>query len=102
MCGGESLQKYITVNNLNHSLHKPLNRKQTYILQLTHKFRFVTGPLLAKHRGKSLSSTNAAVNILYKQGYLGRHYDDSYKLLNKPASYTLRIKEYAFLGIIQT
>jgi len=97
VCGGERLQIYQPMNNSTQSLHRPINKKQTYILQLTHKFRFITGPLLSKHRGKSLSSTNAALNLLCEQGYIGKHHDKSYKLLNKPASYYLENEAIPFL-----
>lgn len=93
--------KHTPMNQSSLSSSRPsnysLNQTQIYILKLTHKFRFITGPLLAHHRNKSLSSTNIGLTKLHKQGYLGRHYDKSYKLLNKPASYYLTNKAIRYL-----
>jgi hypothetical protein len=67
-----------------------LNQKQLYILRITYKFRFITSPLLAKHKKITISSANTALLNLYRKGYLGRHYDSStYNLPNRPACYYL-------------
>jgi DNA-binding MarR family transcriptional regulator len=78
--------------------HYSLNQKQLYILKLTYKFRFITAPLLARHRNVSVSSKNIVINRLYKQGYLGRHYDKkTHKLPNRPATYYLQNKAIRYL-----
>lgn len=77
---------------------RKLNAKQLYILKLTYKFRFITAPLLARHRNVSVSSTNIVLSKLYKQGYLGRHYDKkTHKLPNRPATYYLQNKAIRYL-----
>ena len=78
--------------------HYSLNQKQLYILKLTYKFRFITAPLLARHRNVTVSTTNIVINRLYKQGYLGRHYDKkTHKLPNRPATYYLQNKAIRYL-----
>ncbi len=75
-----------------------LNEKQIYILKLTYKFRFITSPLLARHRKTTISSANTALLNLYRKGYLGRHYDSStYNLPNRPATYYLQNKAIRYL-----
>ena len=98
MCGGTNITiDKTTMNKSSRPSHYSINKKQLYILQITHKFRFITGPLLSRHRGTSLSATNIALTRLYKQGYLGRHHNNSYKLQNKPASYYLQNKAIRYL-----
>lgn len=80
------------------SSNYPLNRKQLYILKLTHKYRFITSPLLSKHRNVLPWTANSALQNLYKKGYLGRHYDKkSYRLPNRPAEYYLANKGIKYL-----
>lgn len=67
---------------------RPLNAKQLHVLKLLYKFRFVTTDLLLKH---TIAKTNAVIqgrlNVLLSQEYIGRHYDGSYRLQNKHATY---------------
>jgi hypothetical protein len=98
VCGGTNITiDKTTMNKSSRPSHYSLNKKQLYILQITHKFRFITGPLLARHKQTSLSATNIALTRVYKQGYLGKHHDNSYKLQNKPASYYLQNKAIRYL-----
>ncbi|HEX4774603.1 MAG TPA: replication-relaxation family protein [Candidatus Saccharimonadales bacterium] len=67
-----------------------LNDKQVRVLKLIYKFRFVTAPLLARYRNDSYRSVaNSTLERLTAKGYLGRHYDKSYKFQFKGARYYL-------------
>lgn len=69
---------------------KPLNVGQLRVLKLLYKFRFITTELVARYDGVSDKRVIfSRVSILYKQGYIGRHYDNSYKIDRKKAVYFL-------------
>ncbi len=74
-----------------------LNTKQTSLLKLIYKFRFVTADLVAVHKDMSRSATNYSLAILVDQEYLGRRYDNSYKIAGKSAVYYLTAKAIRLL-----
>lgn len=79
------------------SRRNKLNAKQISLLKLIYKFRFVTADLIAVHKSMSRSAVNYALAILVDQEYLGRRYDNSYKIAGKSAAYYLTSKSIQFL-----
>jgi hypothetical protein len=71
---------------------KQLSKDQLKFLGITCKFRFVTVPLLSEWRGKDKSTIYERLLVLTDQGYLHKTYDKSWKLLGKPAVYSLAAK----------
>jgi hypothetical protein len=77
---------------------RKLNQNQIDVLLLLYKFRFVTSNLLTqKLKLQHRNSINSRLQILEDQEYIGRRYDKSYKLMNKPASYFMLPKGFAML-----
>jgi hypothetical protein len=77
---------------------RKLNQNQIDVLLLLYKFRFATSNLLTqKLKLQHRSSINSRLQILEDQEYIGRRYDKSYKLMNKPASYFMLPKGFAVL-----
>jgi|GEM_PF-1186978 len=77
---------------------RKLNQNQIDVLLLLYKFRFVTSNLLTQKLQLQLrNSINSRLQILEDQEYIGRRYDKSYKLMNKPASYFMLPKGFAVL-----
>ncbi len=77
---------------------RKLNQNQIDVLLLLYKFRFVTSNLLTqKLKLQHRNSINSRLQILEDQEYIGRRYDKSYKLMNKPASYFMMPKGFAVL-----
>src|ERR1039457_3276306 len=79
------------------SRRNKLNVKQIQILKLLYKFRFVTGNLVAEHKGIRRSAVNNGFTILLDQELIARHYDVSYKIQGKGASYYLTPKAVRLL-----
>lgn len=86
--------------------HRPLNNMQTDILLSLYKFRFATRDLLVRYQGlNSPTYTHYRLRNLLEQKYIGRHFDSSYRLHNKPAIYYLLpdgirfLKQHAELGL---
>lgn len=71
------------------TLPKKLTPQQLTTLKIIYKFRFITADLLSQYRTTTLPTAKEALSILNKSGYIGRHYDKSYKLLGKGARYFL-------------
>ena len=71
---------------------KQLSKNQIELLALVCKFRFVTVPLLSEWRDKDKSTIYERLLVLAEQGYLHKTYDKSWKLLGKPAVYSLAAK----------
>lgn len=73
------------------SHRKALNKDQLNVLYALYKFRFGTTDLLKNTQSKQISRQymNTRLRILYEQEYIGRRYDDSYKLQAKFAQYYL-------------
>jgi len=77
---------------------RKLNQNQIDVLLLLYKFRFVTSNLLTqKLKLQHRNSINSRLQILEDKEYIGRRYDKSYKLMNKPASYFMLPKGFAVL-----
>lgn len=71
-------------------VRKPVNKGQLAVLTLLYQYRFITADRLARaERQKNVAVSRSRLTILYDQGYIGRHYDSSYKLQGKSASYYL-------------
>jgi len=67
---------------------RPLNDKQLLILKLLFKFRFLTVGLLQSAQGHKYQAThNDRLKVLYDQKYIGRHYNDSYRIDRRYAEY---------------
>lgn len=77
---------------------RKLNQNQIDVLLLLYKFRFATSNLLTqKLKLQHRNSINSRLQILENQEYIGRRYDKSYKMINKPASYFMLPKGFAVL-----
>lgn len=77
---------------------RKLNQHQLDVLLLLYKFRFATSNLLTqKLKLQHRNSINSRLQILEDQNYIGRRYDKSYKLMNKPASYFMLPNGFAAL-----
>jgi hypothetical protein len=69
---------------------RPLNNSQLNILKLLYKFRFADTELVTKYNGVSdRRIVYSRLNILFEQGYIGRHYDNTYRIDRKKAVYFL-------------
>ncbi|MEO8104930.1 MAG: replication-relaxation family protein [Candidatus Saccharibacteria bacterium] len=76
---------------------KQLNVLQTELLQTLYKFRFGTAELLSQYQEQSVRYTNVRLKILLKQEYVGRNYDSSYRIKQRPATYFLLPKAVRLL-----
>jgi hypothetical protein len=75
------------------TMHNSLNPKQTRILKLLFKFRYITPSLLLQYKeASSLSSLREALKILEDQQYIAKRYLKTYKLQGKGARYFLATK----------
>ena len=80
---------------------RKLNKGQVEALKLLYRYRFTTSELLAKAENqKHLQVTRSRLATLEKQGYIGRRYENSYKLLGKFASFYLLPKGLQYLKSI--
>jgi len=69
---------------------KRLTKQQLELLELVYKFRFVTSKLVSDKYGRqSKVVMYTRLQLLYKRGLLGRHYDGLKSLRGEPASYYL-------------
>ena len=69
---------------------RSLTKQQLQLLITLYKFRFVTAELIAKSQNaKHKRVILVRLKILEDQGYIGKNYNKSYKLIGKPASYYL-------------
>ena len=67
---------------------RPLNDKQILLLKLLYKFRFITVGLLQTAQGHKYQAThNDRLKVLYDQNYIGRHYNDTYRIDRRYAEY---------------
>lgn len=71
---------------------KQLSKNQIDLLSVVCKFRFVTVPLIAEWRDKDKSTIYERLLVLTEQGYLHKTYDKRWRLLGKPAVYSLSAK----------
>lgn len=80
---------------------RKLNKGQVEVLRLLYRYRFTTSELLAKvENQKHLQVTRSRLATLVKQGYVGRRYNSSYKLLGKFAAFYLLPKSLQYLKSI--
>jgi DNA-binding PadR family transcriptional regulator len=62
---------------------------QIKLLGLVAKFRFATVELISSWRDKSKATIYERLAVLEEQGYIQKRYEKSWKLLGKPAVYSL-------------
>lgn len=74
-----------------------LNTNQVNLLKLLYKFRFITVSFLASYKSISHVAAHKSLDVLLDQGYIGSHYNPSYKLLGKGARYYLAPKGLKYL-----
>ncbi len=73
--------------------HRPLNSEQLAVLNWLYKSRFSTSKQIAKHLLKpNHKGIQNKLQILEEQGYIGKHYDKTYKLAGRAAEYFLTPK----------
>ncbi len=69
---------------------RPLNREQLAVLQWLYQYRFSTSKQLASYLLKpNPKAIQNKLQILEQQGFIGKHYDKSYKLAGQAAEYYL-------------
>ncbi len=73
------------------------NNVQEEILKLVYTFRFVSTPLLTRLRKVDNTVTFRALENLYNKGLLNKKSDNTYKLMGRPASYSLSPAGVSFL-----
>jgi len=84
----------------NPKYRRPLNHYQIQLLQTLYKFRFATTYLIANSQGsKHPRVITSRLKILLDQDYIGRNYDNSYKIKGKPAIYYLRPNGIRYLRL---
>lgn len=72
---------------------RPLNSEQLAVLQWLYQYRFSTSKQLASYlRKPNPKVIQNKLQILEQQGYIGKHYDKSYKLAGRAAEYFLTPK----------
>jgi hypothetical protein len=70
---------------------------QILTLTYTYKFRYISAPLLARLRSINRTVAFRTLETLHQKGLLNKRFDSSYKLLGKPASYSLSITGVNYL-----
>ena len=88
---------YQSTHNAMTTQLKNLTKQQLTTLKIIYKFRFITADLLSKYRSISIPTAKESLTILLKSGYIGRHYEKSYKLLGKGARYLLTAQSIKLL-----
>jgi hypothetical protein len=82
---------------------RPLNDKQILLLKLLYKFRFITVGLLQTAQGHKYQAThNDRLKVLYDQEYIGRHYNDTYRIDRRYAEYFILPKGIKVLKDLNT
>ena len=76
---------------------RPLNNNQVKILKVLYKFRFVTSDVLAEYLGKDRSTIYESLYVLQKQSYIAKRYDPTYRIRQRPASYSLAASGIRYL-----
>lgn len=76
---------------------RKLNLKQTDLIKLVYKFRYVTTDNAAKQRNTSSNAAYSALENLFKNGYLGKIHKKSYRLQNKSARYYIDQKGIKYI-----
>lgn len=68
---------------------RKLTLPQNELLKLLYKFRYANSQLLATHRNKSTTAINKTLTILLNRKFIGRNYNQNYKLAGRGAEYYL-------------
>lgn len=68
---------------------KQLNELQIEVLQILYKFRFATAELISQYQEQTIRNSNVRLKNLLEQKYIGRNYDNSYRIKQRPATYYL-------------
>jgi hypothetical protein len=80
--------------------YRKLNQSQKEILLILYTFRFGTRELIAKSLGRqNNNAVYTKLNVLIKNGYVGRRYDKTYRLAGRPAEYFLTPQALKFLRL---
>ncbi len=74
------------------------NDAQIEILKLVYTFRYVSAPLLASLRRTHETTTRVSLEKLRSKGLLNKKFDKSYRLLGKPAGYSLNPDGVRFIS----
>ena len=70
--------------------YRPLNTSQLHVLNSLYRFRFATSNLLSQTTTKTTQIVmNRKLNLLMRQGYIGRNFEPAYFASRRPASYFL-------------
>lgn len=81
---------------------RPLNSEQVAVLDWLYKARFSSSKQIAKYLLKPNQKTiQNKLQILEERGFIGKHYDKSYKLAGRPAEYFLTPKGARVLETVQ-
>lgn len=68
---------------------RKLTQAQNELLKLLYKFRYSNSQLLSTHRNKSTTAINKTLTILLNRKFIGRNYNQNYKLAGRGAEYYL-------------
>lgn len=72
---------------------RPLNTEQLAVLRWLYNTRFSTSKQIARHLHKpNHKAIQNKLQILEVQGFIGKHYDKSYRLVGRPAEYFITPK----------
>ena len=64
---------------------------------LMYKFRFITAPLLSSYKQLTTRTLRDSLHVLVEQKYINKEYEANWRLLHKPAIYSLAKKGIAVL-----
>lgn len=84
-----SVEKWRGMLQKNPTYRKKVSGKQLKILQLLFMFRFTSVPLLSEWLRKDKSTVYEMLSVLVAQGYVYKFYDNTYRLPQRPAVYSL-------------
>lgn len=72
-----------------HRHRKQLSKDQIKVLRILARFRFSTVEIVSKWRKRSKATVYERLAVLEDQGYVQKRYEKSWKLLGRPAAYSL-------------
>lgn len=76
---------------------KSLNQQQIEVLQILYKFRFANVKLISQYQNQTIRNSNVRIKNLFEQEYVGRIYDNTYRINRWPAVYFLLPKAIRLL-----
>lgn len=79
----------MSIGSMNRKHRSTLSGEQIGLLGLIAKFRFVTVELVSRWRNKSKATVYERFAVLENQGYVHKRYEKRWKLLGRPAVYSL-------------